>query len=92
MTGRFRPEQMELGEVPSEDIYVNPRSKDDVQKILRGIRPLVSNRKFRTALEKLLWPASFPARAAGRRVPAWTCGGYSFSGFSSRVSAAISIA
>ena len=53
MTGQFRPEQMELGEVPSEVIYINPRSRDDVPKILRGIRSLVSNREFRVGPELL---------------------------------------
>ena len=69
MTGRFRPEQMELGEVPSEDIYVNPRSRDDVQKILRGIRPLVSNRKFWTALEKLSVASFLPDADSGQGRP-----------------------
>ena len=60
MTRRFRPEQMELGEVPSEDIYINPRSRDDVPKTLRGIRSLVSNRKFRIALVRLLVAGFLP--------------------------------
>ena len=51
MTGQFRPERMELGEVPAEDISIDPRSRDDVSKFLRGIRSLVTNREFWTKLE-----------------------------------------
>ena len=61
MSRRFRPEQIEVGEVSSEDIYINPRSRDEVPKILRGIRSLVSNRKFRIALERLSTSTLFPA-------------------------------
>ena len=69
MTRRFRPEQMELGEVSSEDIYINPRSRDDVPKILRGIRSLVSNRKFRIALERLLTAGFLSGSDSGQGRP-----------------------
>ena len=57
---------MELGEVPSEDIYINPRSRDDVPKILRCIRSLVSNRNFRFAQERLLTAGFLPGSDSGQ--------------------------
>ena len=69
MTRRFRPEQMELGEVPTADIRIDPRSRDDVPKILRGIRSLVSNREFRSALEKLLEAGFLPGSDSGQGRP-----------------------
>ena len=69
MTRQFRPEQMELGEVPSEDIYINPRSRDDVPKILRGIRSLVSNPEFRSGLEMLIATGFLPGSDSGQGRP-----------------------
>ena len=57
---RFRSEQMELCDVPAADIRINPRSIDDVPKILRGIRTIVSNREFRANLVNLLEAGYLP--------------------------------
>ena len=56
---------MELGEVPTADIRVNPRSRDDVPKILWGILSLVSNGKFRIAMERLLEAGFLPGSDSG---------------------------
>ena len=69
MTGRFRPEQMELGEFASEDICINPGSRDDVPKILRGIRSLVSNREFRVGPERLSEADFLPGSYSGQGRP-----------------------
>ena len=69
MTGQFRQEQMKLGEVPSEDIYINPRSRDDVPKILRGIRSFVSNKEFTFALENILEAGFLPGSDSGHGRP-----------------------
>ena len=69
MTGRFRPERTELGEVPTADIRINPGSRDDVPKILRGIRSLVSNREFRIAPERLLAAGFLPGFDSGQGRP-----------------------
>ena len=69
MTGRFRPEQMVLGEVSSEDIYINPGSRDDIPKILRGIRSLVSNREFRAQLEMPMEAGFLPGSAGEQGRP-----------------------
>ena len=92
MTGRFRPERMELGEVPSEEIYINPRSRADVPKILRGIRSLVSNEEFRIGLEKPMTTGFLPGSAGGQVRPGVDLQRSFVFGFSSRGWAAISIA
>ena len=69
MTGRFRPEPMELGEVPSEDIYINPKSRDDIPKILPGIRSFVSNKEFTFARENILEAGFHPGSVSGQGRP-----------------------
>ena len=76
MTGRFRPERTELGEVPAEDIHIDPRSRGDVPKILRGIRSPVSNRKFRIALERHLEAGFLPGAAGGQGLPGMDLSSY----------------
>ena len=66
---RFRPERMELGEVPTAYIRINPRSRADVPKILRGIRSLVSNGKFRTGLENPKEAGFLPGANGGQGCP-----------------------
>ena len=62
---RLRPEQVELGEIPLGDIRIDPRSRDDVPKIPRGIRSLVSNREFRTGLENPMEAGFLPDADGG---------------------------
>jgi hypothetical protein len=37
MRGSFNP-QLELGATPIEDIKINPRSREDIPQILRGLQ------------------------------------------------------
>lgn len=46
--------QMKLGQVAIEDIRLNPRSRDDIPQVLRGLQWLYINEPVRTAIFTLL--------------------------------------
>src|SRR6266404_6252283 len=48
------PKQMTLGEVDISQIQFNPRSRDDIPRILRGLQHVYMNESLREAIFKLL--------------------------------------
>ena len=67
--------QFELGQVPIEKIWINPKSRDDIPAVLKGLQHIWSDEALRARLFALLDEYVLPEtdRQVGR--PGMDCGG-----------------
>ena len=66
--------QLQLGEMAIDEIWINPKSRDDIPAVLKGLQHIWCDEALREQLYALLDEHILPEadRTVGRRE--WTCG------------------
>ena len=67
--------QFQLGQVPIEKIWINPKSRDDIPAVLKGLQHIWCDEELRERLFALLDEHILPeGPTAQSGVREWTCG------------------
>ena len=66
--------QFQLGQVPIDEISINPKSRDDIPAVLKGLQHIWRDEELRERLFALLDEHILPEATARSGVREWTCG------------------